>query len=158
MEIQSEYVSYLQNFDLRELLRHAAMAAKWTEPPRDALDKLVLGAADLKSLSDVKSIKYIPFDPTFKRTEGTVQLPSGEVFRVTKGAPDIILKLCNMDTKFREDFDAKVTAFGERGIRFGCSQNCERRMENGRHFLLSGPSSSRHEGHDRKGEQVWCCG
>lgn len=117
MEIQSEYVSYLQNFDLRELLRHAAMAAKWTEPPRDALDKLVLGAADLKSLADVKSIKYIPFDPTFKRTEGTVQLPSGEVFRVTKGAPDIILKLCNMDTKFREDFDAKVTAFGERGIR-----------------------------------------
>jgi H+-transporting ATPase len=44
------------------------MAAKWHEPPRDALDTLVLGAVDLPSLHDVKQTAYMPFDPTVKRT------------------------------------------------------------------------------------------
>ena len=31
-----------------QVLKLAALAAKWKEPPRDALDTLVLGTADLK--------------------------------------------------------------------------------------------------------------
>lgn len=36
---------------------------------------------------------YMPFDPTVKRTEGTIKLPSGEAFKATKGAPHILLQL-----------------------------------------------------------------
>jgi len=65
------------------VLRFAAMAAKWKEPARDALDRLVLGerdsdgklleadqvCADLDSLKEVQQTDYLPFDATIKRTE-----------------------------------------------------------------------------------------
>lgn len=38
-------------------------------------------------------IDFLPFDPTIKRTEGTLRGPDGKVFKTTKGAPHIILKL-----------------------------------------------------------------
>jgi H+-transporting ATPase len=82
-----------QGLNQYELLRYAAMAARWHEPAKDALDRLVLGAVDLPSLDAVEQLAYVPFDPVTKRTEGTVRLPSGETFRVTKGAPNIVLGL-----------------------------------------------------------------
>ena len=75
------------------ILRYGAMAAKWKEPPRDALDTLVLGCVDMASLENVTQTDYMPFDPTVKRTEGTIRLPSGGTFKTTKGAPHILLKL-----------------------------------------------------------------
>ena len=36
------------------LLRYAAMAAKWKEPPRDALDTLTLTAVDMPSMEQVR--------------------------------------------------------------------------------------------------------
>ena len=61
------------------LLRLPAMAARWPEPARDALDKLVLGCetnpngVDLKSIECIEQLDYLPFDPVLKRTEGTVK-------------------------------------------------------------------------------------
>jgi len=46
--------------------RYAAMAAKWKEPPRDALDTLVLGAVDMPSMASVVQTDFMPFDPTVK--------------------------------------------------------------------------------------------
>lgn len=42
------------------------MAAKWWEPPRDALDTMVLGAADLDALKGLRHVDFTPFDPTLK--------------------------------------------------------------------------------------------
>ena len=39
----------------------------------------------------------MPFDPTIKRTEGTLRGPDGKTFKCTKGAPHIILKLVEVD-------------------------------------------------------------
>ena len=39
---------------MKKTLQAAAMAAKWWEPPRDALDTMTLGAADLESLKPYK--------------------------------------------------------------------------------------------------------
>ncbi len=44
MEIQEETPIYKEGESQYSLLRYAAMAAKWKEPPRDALDTLTLGA------------------------------------------------------------------------------------------------------------------
>ena len=52
------------------------MAAKWKEPPRDALDTLTLGAVDLRSLDSIEQLDYMPFDPVLKRTEGVCCLLS----------------------------------------------------------------------------------
>lgn len=40
---------------------------------------------------------FLPFDPTIKRTEGTLKGPDGRTFKCTKGAPHIILKLVEID-------------------------------------------------------------
>ena len=56
MMIQEETPIYLEGETQYSVLRYAAMASKWLEPPRDALDTLVHGAADLASLKDVKQV------------------------------------------------------------------------------------------------------
>ena len=53
----------------------------------------MLGAADLASLHAIEQLDYLPFDPRVKRTEATLRGSDGDVFKITKGAPDILLKL-----------------------------------------------------------------
>jgi H+-transporting ATPase len=115
-----------------ELLRMAAMAAKWHEPARDALDKLVLGSdtnphgVDLKSMECIEQLDYLPFDPVIKRTEGTVvdkskKINGGQKFKTSKGAPQVLLKLVEKsggcDAALKKNIEEKVTALGQRGIR-----------------------------------------
>lgn len=65
--------------DIKGLLRLAALAAKWREPPTDALDTMVLGAADLKELDENgwEQVEYHPFDASVKMTRAVVRAPSG---------------------------------------------------------------------------------
>ena len=93
MEIQEDTPVYKDGENRYTLLRYAAMAAKWKEPPRDALDTLTLTAVDMASLEEVEQLAYMPFDPIVKRTEGTLrEKKSGKTFKCTKGAS--ILHLC----------------------------------------------------------------
>ena len=92
---------------MKKTLQAAAMAAKWWEPPRDALDTMTLGAADLESLKPYKHLDFMPFDPQVKRTEATIEGPEGK-FKVTKGATHIILNLCVNKDEIHDEVDAKV--------------------------------------------------
>lgn len=77
------------------------MAAKWKEPPRDALDTMVLktglklpqdgdlerdpiGIKNREELDRFEQIEFVPFDPRTKRTEGKLRGPDGKVFNITK--------------------------------------------------------------------------
>lgn len=62
---------------------------------------------------------FVPFDPRFKRTEGTVRnTKTGAELKTTKGAPHIILGLLNdSDKEVKEQVEAMVVHFGEMGIR-----------------------------------------
>jgi H+-transporting ATPase len=93
MVIQDDCPIYTPGHTQETVLKAAALAAKWKEPPRDALDTLVLTSAKLDDLAEFEQIDFMPFDPTIKRTEGTLRGPDGKVFKTTKGAPHIILKL-----------------------------------------------------------------
>jgi H+-transporting ATPase len=100
------------------VLKAAALAAKWKEPPRDALDTLVLTSAKLEDCNAYEQIDFMPFDPTIKRTEGTLRGPDGKVFKTTKGAPHIILKLIEVDAEeVSKRVNWKVMDLGRRGIR-----------------------------------------
>ena len=123
MVIQEETPIYKAGETQYSLLRYAAMAAKWKEPPRDALDTLTLTAVDMASLDSVTQTAFMPFDPIVKRTEGTV-IENGVTFKTTKGAPHVILKLVTdqkHDAAYCESITASVEhdvfAFGMRGIR-----------------------------------------
>jgi hypothetical protein len=45
----------------------------------------VLNAVDLPYLDQFEQIDFLAFDPTIKRTEGTLKGPDGKVFKTTKG-------------------------------------------------------------------------
>ena len=115
MVIQEETPIYVEGESQYSLLRFAAMAAKWKEPARDALDTLVLNAVDLASMESVEQLDFMPFDPVVKRTGGTVR-ENGVVFKTTKGAPHVLLKLCHND-EVKHKCEADVHGFGSRGIR-----------------------------------------
>ncbi len=125
MVIQEETPIYKEGESQYTLLRYAAMAAKWKEPPRDALDTLTLNAVDMKSMESVEQLHYMPFDPIVKRTEGTVRdLFTNQIYKTTKGAPHIILKLvvgsmtdADKKKEIADRVEADVQAFGLRGIR-----------------------------------------
>jgi hypothetical protein len=57
-----------------------------------AIDLAVLGGMPPSaSLNQFQVLKFQPFDPVHKRTEAAVRGPDGRVFRVAKGAPQVIL-------------------------------------------------------------------
>jgi H+-transporting ATPase len=123
--IQEETPVYKKGESQYSLLRYAAMAAKWWEPPRDALDTLTLNAVDMPSMDAVQQLAYMPFDPIVKRTEGTVkEIATGKTYKTTKGAPHVILKLV-ISNSTNEKANAAITqaveedvhSFGLRGIR-----------------------------------------
>jgi H+-transporting ATPase len=132
MQIQEYTPVYSPGETQYSLLRLAAMAAKWKEPARDALDKLVLGdennknGVDLKSMECIEQLDYLPFDPIIKRTQGTVkdtskQINGGATFKTSKGAPQVLLKLVEenggCDKALKEKIDSDVTELGKKGIR-----------------------------------------
>merc|ERR1711966_142396 len=132
MHIQEHTPVYSQGENQYSPLRLAAMAAKWKEPARDALDKLVLGCetnpngVGLKSMECMEQLDYLPFDPIIKRTQGTVKdtskkINGGERFKTSKGAPQVLLKLVEgdggCDATLKKQIENDVTALGKRGIR-----------------------------------------
>ena len=116
MIIQDETPIYEVGETQYSLLRYAAMATRWREPARDALDTLILDACDIQSLEVIEQIDFTPFDPVLKRTEGTVRNENGRIFSVTKGAPHVILQLCN-DDEITRQCQNDVYNLGIRGVR-----------------------------------------
>jgi len=119
MVLQEDTPIFMEGIHREELLVFAAMAAKWKEPPRDALDRLTLGSVNMSLLEPYEQLDYLPFDPTIKRTEGTVRdTRTGEEFKTSKGAPHIILGLLDpAETATRDSVEADVARLGEKGIR-----------------------------------------
>lgn len=117
MEIQDHTPVYTPGETQRSILGYAAMAAKWHEPPRDALDTLTLGSVDRSILEDFELVDYMPFDPVVKRTEGTVKnKKTGKTFKTSKGAPHVIEKLVG-DKSIAHKVESDVNDLGSRGIR-----------------------------------------
>ncbi|KAG7345865.1 plasma-membrane proton-efflux P-type ATPase [Nitzschia inconspicua] len=119
MMLQEDTPIYLENETQESVLMYGAMAAKWKEPPRDALDRLILGNVNMDLLENFQQSGYLPFDPQIKRTEGTVKdMTTGEVFKTSKGAPHIILGLLGSDQEGIQNLVEKdVARLGEKGVR-----------------------------------------
>jgi len=119
MVLQDDTPIYSEGEDQESVLVYAALAAKWKEPPRDALDRLTLGGVKMELLDSYEQLNFLPFDPTIKRTEGTIRdTRNGKEFKTSKGAPHIILGLLDYDdSEVREAVERDVTRLGKRGIR-----------------------------------------
>jgi len=82
--------------DAQELILCGALASR--EENQDPIDLAVIGGLqDKENLKNYRLIKFVPFDPVQKRTESTIEDSQQQTFRVTKGAPQVIIDLCQMD-------------------------------------------------------------
>ncbi|KAG8345238.1 putative Cation transporter ATPase N terminus [Trypanosoma vivax] len=118
MEIQDKYFAFEEGHDLRSLLVLSALAAKWREPPRDALDTMVLGAADLDECDNYEQLTFTPFDPTTKRTAATlIDKRTGEKFGVMKGAPHVIVQMVYNPDEINNRVVDIIDDLASRGIR-----------------------------------------
>lgn len=119
MMLQDDTPIYFDGENQESVLVLAAMAAKWKEPPRDALDRLTLGSVNMSLLEPYEQIEYSPFDPLIKRTEGTVRhSKTGVEFKTSKGAPHILLNLLPPTAAdVREACEKDVARLGAMGVR-----------------------------------------
>ncbi len=118
MMLQEDLPIFVNGLNREDVLQLAALAAKWWEPPKDALDTLVLNAVDIRTLNEYDQTDYMPFDPTIKRTESTVvNKNTGKGMKVTKGAPNVVLDMCDNKAQVAAQVESKVTELAHRGIR-----------------------------------------
>jgi H+-transporting ATPase len=84
----------------------------------DTIDLAVLaGLSDDKALDAYTVTHFQPFDPVGKRTEATVKSADGKSFKVTKGAPQVILALAGDVRAVTAGVDQAVGEFAKRGFR-----------------------------------------
>ena len=84
----------------------------------DTIDLAVLGGLkDKEALKPYQVIHFTPFDPVHKRTEATVKGADGKTFKVTKGAPQVILALSANAAAAKSAVDKAVDDFAARGFR-----------------------------------------
>ncbi len=70
-----------------------------------------------QALKTYKVVHFQPFDPVHKRTEASVEGPDGKAFKVTKGAPQVILALAADAAQVKAAVDKAVNEFATRGVR-----------------------------------------
>src|SRR2546427_2015502 len=78
---------------------------------------VLAGLKDPSILKNYQQEKYVPFDPVDKRTETTIKDASGKTFRVTKGAPQVILGLAQLSGSDFEKANQTVNSLAGRGYR-----------------------------------------
>jgi H+-transporting ATPase len=84
----------------------------------DPIDRAVLGGLDDAKVLEAYTVTHFePFDPVHKRTEATVACADGTTFKVTKGAPQVVLALAANAAEIRPAADSAVNDFAARGFR-----------------------------------------
>ena len=106
----------VNNIPAEQVILDAALASRADD--NDTIDLAVLGGLkDDQALKTYQVVHFQPFDPVHKRTEATVKGPDGKAFKVTKGAPQVILELSANAAQVKAAVDKAVNEFAARGFR-----------------------------------------
>ena len=108
------------NISAEQVILNGALASR--SDNNDTIDLAVIGGLKNKDALQGYEIEHFqPFDPVHKRTEATVKGTDGKVFKVTKGAPQVILALTNQAGQAKgtdkKAVDKAVNDFAARGFR-----------------------------------------
>ena len=99
-----------------QVILNAALASRADN--NDTIDLAVLGGLKKdQSLKEYQVVHFQPFDPVHKRTEATVKGADGKEFKVTKGAPQVILELSANAAEVKPAVEKAVNEFAARGFR-----------------------------------------
>ena len=99
-----------------QVVLNAALASR--SDNNDTIDLAVLGGLKNKdAMKGYEVVHFQPFDPVHKRTEATVKDKDGKQFKVTKGAPQVILALSANAEQVKTAVVKAVDEFAARGFR-----------------------------------------
>jgi H+-transporting ATPase len=106
----------VNNVPADQVILNGALASRADN--NDTIDLAVLGGLKEKdSLKAYEVVHFQPFDPVHKRTEATVKAKDGKTFKVTKGAPQVILELSATAGQVKPAVEKAVNEFAARGFR-----------------------------------------
>ncbi|XP_031094457.1 plasma membrane ATPase 4 [Ipomoea triloba] len=108
---------FAKGVDKDHVLLLAARASR-TEN-QDAIDAAMVGMlADPKEArAGIREVHFLPFNPVDKRTALTYIDAQGNWHRVSKGAPEQILALCNAREDLKRKVHSVIDKYAERGLR-----------------------------------------
>lgn len=114
MTVGDPYIE--ESHDKNELFLYAILASK--KENNDPIEKPIFEWAEKNNLKipEFKLDKFVPFDPVRKRTEAYVEI-NGKQIVATKGAPQVIIEMCDLDDEHKQKAYAKVEEFAEDGFR-----------------------------------------
>ena len=106
----------VNNVPADQVILNGALASRADN--NDTIDLAVLGGLkDKEALKAYEVVHFQPFDPVHKRTEATVKAKDGKTFKVTKGAPQVILALSANAGQVKPAVEKAVNEFAARGFR-----------------------------------------
>src|SRR5665648_103299 len=106
----------VDNVPAEQVIFNGALASRAEN--NDTIDLAVLGGLkNDQALSGYQVVHFQPFDPVHKRTEATVKGTDGKEFKVTKGAPQVILELSVNAEQVKPAVEKAVNEFAARGFR-----------------------------------------
>ncbi|WP_437719356.1 plasma-membrane proton-efflux P-type ATPase [Sorangium sp. So ce448] len=113
LELQEPVVVEARDRD--ELVLAAALASDRSEE-RDPIDAAILAAVDVQRLAPFEIRSFRPFDST-RKYAGAQVTRGGDSFRVAKGAPQVLLRLCEAKEPLRDAVRSEVDRLGAAGFR-----------------------------------------
>lgn len=108
-------ITMIEGHDDPEILLAAALTCHREQ--NDTIDQSILQKIDPQILEPYSIEKMIPFDPIRKRAEAWVHTNDGSSFGVMKGAPQVILHLCNCDEPLKEKINFEIEVLAKKGLR-----------------------------------------
>ena len=106
----------VNDMSAKQVILNGALASR--AESNDTIDLAVLGGLkDKDSLKGYEMVHFRPFDPVHKRTEAVVKTRDGKTFKVTKGAPQVILALSANAGQVKPAVEKAVNEFAARGFR-----------------------------------------
>ncbi|WOL19031.1 plasma membrane ATPase-like [Canna indica] len=108
---------FVRGIDKDDVILLAARASR-TEN-QDAIDAAMVGMLpDAKQArAGITEVHFLPFNPVDKRTALTYFDKEGNWHRVSKGAPEQIMNLCNCNEDLRKRVYALIDRYAQRGLR-----------------------------------------
>lgn len=106
----------MTNYTKDDALTYGVLASQ--KANQDPIDLSFFAAAEDKKikLDEYKQKKFIPFDPSTRRTEAIVE-KQGATLRATKGAVSAVSEVCQIKKEEQADIEKKVNALANKGYR-----------------------------------------
>jgi H+-transporting ATPase len=107
------------DYQPEDVILFAALASRAED--QDPIDLAILEGTDdfspKEAIKKYEIISYTPFDPVGKRTEAVIKDDQEKAFKVSKGAPQVILALLDNPEEISSKINREVDRLAEKGYR-----------------------------------------